>query len=198
MKIDTEHLHYWMMAIRQSPYPMRTLDAFWRGQVTSKEWLIEQLTPLIEKPVTIDIHGGWVGLLASMLFQSEIPINYIYSTDIDPTCEPIATMMNKQEQIDGKFQAITADICNVFSFGDVIINTSCEHMSQDQYDTWLQHRNKDALIVIQSNNYDLPEHIRTAKSLEEFKNQSNINSIWSGSLSTQMYDRWMIMGYKNI
>ena len=110
MKIDTEHLHFWMQAIRQSSDPNRTLDAFWRGQMQSKEWLIEHLRPLVNVPSRIDIHGGWVGVLASMIFQSEIPARYICSVDIDPTCEPIATMMNKHEEIDGKFRAITGDI----------------------------------------------------------------------------------------
>jgi len=41
MNIDLEHLHYWMNAIRQSPDPMRTLDAFWSGQIKSKERLID-------------------------------------------------------------------------------------------------------------------------------------------------------------
>jgi hypothetical protein len=43
MNIDTEHLHYWMNAVRQSPDPMRTMDAFWQGQMRSKEWLINCL-----------------------------------------------------------------------------------------------------------------------------------------------------------
>ena len=198
MQIDTEHLHYWMQAIRQSPDPIRTLDAFWSGQIKSKEWLIEQLKPFVHKPSFIEIHGGWVGVLASMLFQSDIPISYIWSTDIDPTCEPIATMMNKQEQIDGKFKAITADICSAMSFGDLIINTSCEHMTQEQYDIWLKRLPKDSLIVLQSNNYNLPEHVRPAMSLDEYKKQSKMNAMWSGSLTTQMYERLIIIGYKNV
>ena len=47
MKIDLEHLHYWMCAIRESKDPMRTLDAFWRGQLTSKEWLVDTLVYVI-------------------------------------------------------------------------------------------------------------------------------------------------------
>jgi hypothetical protein len=43
MQIDTEHLHHWMRAIRNSKNPMRTMDAFWRGQILSKEWLIKEL-----------------------------------------------------------------------------------------------------------------------------------------------------------
>ena len=194
MKIDTEHLHYWMQAIRQSPDPKRTLDAFWRGQMQSKEWLIENLQPLVNSPSRIDIHGGWVGVLASMIFQSKIPARYICSVDIDPTCEPIATMMNKHEEIDGKFRAITGDMCTVPVSGNVIVNTSCEHITQEQYETWLARLPKDSIVVLQSNNYDIPEHVRIAQTLEEFKKQSHLIELWSGMLKTQLYTRWMIIG----
>lgn len=201
MKIDTEHLHYWMNAIRQSDDPKRVLDAFWRGQIQSKEWLIEILThhiPIKADRVSIEIHGGWVGVLASMLFQSHIPIRHIVSLDIDPACESVATMMNKIEEHDGKFRAITGDMCNLISFVDVVINTSCEHITQSQYETWLGKRNKDQLLVLQSNNYKIAEHVRTADSLAEFIEQSHIDVVWSGSLKTQLYDRWMIIGQTNV
>lgn len=194
MQIDTEHLHYWMQAIRQSPDPKRTLDAFWRGQIQSKEWLIEHLQPLINRPSRIDIHGGWVGVLASMIFQSEIPARYICSVDIDPTCEPIATMMNKHEEIDGKFRAITGDMCTVPVSGNVIVNTSCEHITQEKYETWLARLPKDSIVVLQSNDYNIPEHVRIAQTLEEFKKQSHLTELWSGMLKTQLYTRWMIIG----
>jgi hypothetical protein len=197
MQIDTEHLHYWMQAIRQSPDPLRTMDAFWSGQLKSKEWLIEALSmqySVKDDPVSIEIHGGWVGVLASMLFQSKIPIKRIYSLDIDPTCEPIATMMNKGEEIQGRFQAMTGDMCNLISFVDVVINTSCEHITQEQYATWIGKRTKDQLLVLQSNNYDIPEHVRTAESIEEFKEQSGINVLWAGELELPLYKRFMIIG----
>jgi len=197
MQIDTEHLHFWMQAIRQSPDPMRTMDAFWQGQLKSKEWLINALgTQFSGKDdlVSIEIHGGWVGVLASMLFQSKIPIKRITSLDIDPTCEPIATMMNKGEEIQGRFQASTGDMCNLISFVDVVINTSCEHITQEQYEIWLGKRTKDQLLVLQSNNYKIDEHIRIADSLEEFKEQSHINVVWEGELELPLYTRWMIIG----
>ena len=196
MLVDTNHLHYWMNAVRISPDPMRTLDAFWRGQVSSKEWLIENLEPFVTEPVRIDIHGGWVGVLASMIFQSSIPIRYICSVDLDPSCEPVATMMNKIEEQDGKFRAITADMCAVPIIGDVVINTSCEHITQEQYELWLARLPKDSIVVLQSNDYAIPEHVRISKTLEQFKEQSHLNEVWSGSLKTQMYTRWMIIGTK--
>jgi hypothetical protein len=196
MQINTEHLHHWMQAIRQSPDPMRTMDAFWSGQLKSKEWLITNLRNHVTKFVTIDIHGGWVGVLASMLFQSDVPILNIRSIDIDSTCEPIAVNMNKIEEITGRFRAVTADMCAIRSDADVIINTSCEHVTQDQYDLWLSGHPQNSLLVLQSNDYDIPEHVRTADSINTFKEQCGINVIWAGELALPLYKRFMIIGRK--
>jgi hypothetical protein len=196
MKIDTEHLHFWMNAIRESNNPMRTLDAFWSGQMKSKEWLIDNLEPFVTKPSRIEIHGGWVGVLASMIFQSKIPARYIASVDIDPLCQHVATMMNKIEEQDGKFKAITHDMCTVPVHGDVIINTSCEHITQEQYNTWLERMPINSLLVLQSNNYKIAEHIRIAESVDEFAEQSKIQVLWQGELQLQLYKRFMIIGKK--
>jgi hypothetical protein len=195
MQINTEHLHHWMQAIRQSPDPMRTMDAFWSGQLKSKEWLITNLRNHVTKFVTIDIHGGWVGVLASMLFQSNVPILNIRSIDIDPVCEPIAVNMNKIEEMTGRFRAVTADMCAIRSDADVVINTSCEHITQDQYDLWLSGMPYSSLLILQSNNYDIPEHVRTANTLEQFKEQCHLEQIyWAGELELPLYTRFMIIG----
>lgn len=193
--VDTEHLHYWMQAIRQSPDPMRTMDAFWSGQLNSKEWLITNLSKNVKKVVSIDIHGGWVGVLASMLFQSDIYIKHIRSVDIDPTCESIANMMNKKEEIAGMFRAVTSDMCEIRSDADVIINTSCEHITQDQYELWVSGMPRNSLLVLQSNNYNINEHVRIANNLDEFKDQCQLGSIlYAGELDLPLYKRFMIIG----
>jgi hypothetical protein len=197
MNIDTEHLHYWMQAIRQSSDPMRTMDAFWSGQLKSKEWLILNLRKHVKKFVTVDIHGGWVGVLASMLFQSDVPVLSIRSVDIDPSCEPIASNMNKMEEMVGKFRAVTADMCAIRSDADVIINTSCEHITQDQYDFWLTGHPRNSLLVLQSNNYRIEEHVRIADTLNTFKEQCHLsNVIWEGELELPLYTRYMVIGYQ--
>jgi hypothetical protein len=172
------------------------MDAFWSGQLKSKEWLIRNLTPYIDDFVTVDIHGGWVGVLASLMFQSEIGPSYkhIRSVDIDSTCESIATMMNKKEEIAGRFRAVSADMCDIRSDADVVINTSCEHISQDQFDLWKLGMPHNSLLVLQSNNYIIPEHVRTADSLEHFKQQCGINVIWAGKLELPLYTRFMVIG----
>ena len=194
MQINTEHLHHWMQAIRQSPDPKRTMDAFWSGQLKSKEWLITNLCTHVKQFVSIDIHGGWVGVLASMIFQSDMPVTNIRSVDIDPMCEPIAVNMNKIEEMGGKFRAVTADMCEIRSDADVIINTSCEHITQDQFELWKSGMPHNSLLVLQSNNYNIPEHVRTVKDLEEFKQQCNIDVLWAGELVLPLYTRYMIIG----
>ena len=205
MKIDTEHLHFWMQAIRQSSDPVRTMDAFWSGQIKSKEWLIGALELVVHPkvdcvmptPFSIDIHGGWVGVLASMIFQSRIPVASIRSIDIDPVCESIATVMNKLEEIEGKFKAVTADMCNLRSDADIIVNTSCEHITQDQYELWLAGLPHNSLLILQSNNYDIPEHVRTAIDIEQFKIQCRLSKIiWAGELELPLYKRFMVIGQK--
>jgi hypothetical protein len=103
-------------------------------------------------------------------------------------------MMNKPEEMIGKFRAITADMCTVRSDADVIINTSCEHITQYEYDMWLSGMPHNSLLVLQSNNYNIPEHIRTAQSLEDFKEQCGINVLWAGELELPLYTRYMIIG----
>ena len=185
-----------MQAIRDSQDSMRTLDAFWAGQIKSKEWLIENLRPYITEEVSIDIHGGWVGVLASMLFQSGIPISKIRNVDIDHTVQATANTMNKLEEISGKFTSLLANMCDISSDHDVIINTSCEHISQQQYDSWLSKQSKDSLIVLQSNNYQIDEHIRIANNLTEFEQQSQIDILLSEKLMLPLYTRYMIIGKK--
>jgi len=198
MQINLEHFHHWMQAVRQSPDPMRTMDAFWSGQMQSKDWLCIELRKHVHNFVTIDIHGGWVGTLASMLFQSNIPVKTIRSIDIDPDCEKIATIMNSLESQSGKFRAVTADMCAIRSDADVIINTSCEHITQDEYDLWLSGHPQNSLIVLQSNNYQIPEHVRTANSLDDFINQSDLDVLYKGEKTLQLYTRYMIIGHKRV
>jgi hypothetical protein len=94
----------------------------------------------------------------------------------------------------GKFRAVTADMCAIRSDADVVINTSCEHITQDQYDLWLSGMPHNTLFVLQSNNYEIPEHVRIASTLEEFKSQCGIDVMWAGELELPLYTRWMIIG----
>jgi hypothetical protein len=86
-------------------------------------------------------------------------------------------------------------MCEIHSDADVVINTSCEHITQDQYDLWLSGMPYNSLLVLQSNNYNITEHIRTAQSLDEFKEQCHLEKVlWAGQLELPLYTRWMVIG----
>ena len=198
MKVNIQDVLFWMDAIRNSDDRYRTLESFWKGQVNSKVWLTEQLTGFVPvRPLNIVIYGGWNGVLASILFNSNIAVRRITSVDIDPVCEDIATTVNKRYEIEGKFSAVTADMCEYTIDADVVINTSCEHISQQQYDKWLNNQPDTASFVLQSNNYfELDEHIRCSTDLDDFVRMSNINSYLRKTLETPKYERYMIIGKK--
>lgn len=197
MNIDTHHLHYWMQAIRQSNNPMRTMEAFWSGQLKSKEWLILHLSNFIHQESDIEIHGGWVGVLASMIFQSNLPIKNIISVDIDPLCKHVSEEMNRIEHTQGKFKAEISDMIYRHPRTDIVINTSAEHITQAQHDIWLSNMLDNQIIVLQSNDYAIDEHIRIAKNLDDFTEQAKLSKIiFKGELELPMYKRFMIIGYK--
>lgn len=184
-----------MDAIRNSSDRYRTLESFWKGQVRSKVWLAKQLEQMVTEPSKIVIHGGWNGVLASILFNSNLPITEIHSYDIDPDCEVTASTVNKRQEMEGRFRAILGDCTRQLYRADVIINTICEHLTQEEYDRWLRLTTDDALIVLQSNDYfDCDEHVRCAQTIEEFEEQSGINVLWRGEHETLQYTRFMLIG----
>ena len=198
MKIDIQDVLFWMDAIRNSDDRYRTLESFWKGQVNSKVWLAENLVGFVPvRPLNIVIYGGWNGVLASILFNSKIAVKHITSVDIDPVCEDIANTVNKRYEIDSKFSAVTADMCEYTTDADVVINTSCEHITQEQYEQWLNNQPDDAVFVLQSNNYfKHQEHVRCSIDLTDFTRMSKIKPFYRGTLDTPNYERYMIIGKK--
>jgi hypothetical protein len=201
MKIDIDHILFWMDAIRNSSNKDRTLESFWKGQIKSKIWLIDNLMTYVpSSDITIVIHGGWNGVLASLLFQTTLKISKIVSIDIDRSCEDTANTMNKIEEIEGRFQAVTCDMTEYYYkfIPNIVINTSCEHITQETYEKWLSNVPKESIIVLQSNDYfELNEHIRCANDIDEFIEQSKIKVFSYDILELPKYNRFMIIGRRD-
>ena len=204
MKIEIEDIKFWMDAIRNSEDRDRTLESFWGGQLLSKKWLIENLEKIVTKitNANIVIHGGWNGVLSSMLFNSNIGIQNIVSVDIDPRVKETALTINKRYEIEGRFKAVVSDMCkyDYDERADIVINTSCEHITNEQYNQWLDKIPKNSLIVLQSNNYfDLDEHINCHDTLKSFEESSKINIVYSNQLELPHvnYKRFMLIGNKD-
>jgi len=178
-------------------YPnARWKDVFRENQLESKSWLVKQLQHWDTDLGIVYICGGWYGVLSSMLFISKLPINRIYSYDIDPFSTQIANDINSFKHIN-RFMAITEDIHNLdYNKCDTIINTSCEHITN--FSDWYDNIPDNKLLALQSNNVsNLDEHINCVESLEEFKQQCYIsNLLYSGELNFDNFTRYMLIGRK--
>lgn len=186
-----------MNVLRDSPEAQRyrLLECFWESQIASKAWLINALKSLdLKIKGDVYIFGGWYGILASLI-KDELSCQNVYSVDIDETCEVVG------RKLDNRIKFITANMEN-FTFPSsnvgLIINTSTEHVTQHTFDKWLSNVPLEVPIVLQGNDFfSCSEHVRCAKSLEQFSIKNPLESIkYKGELDCKQFTRFMIIGYK--
>lgn len=155
-------------------------DAFSRGQLRSKKWLIDMVTALeIDLGDTIYVCAGWYGVLSALMFE-RIDVKNIYSFDIDPSTDNPADTLNKEYIMDNmRFKSFVNDVrelkyesqtlpVNHYKYSDAttfektstmheiaaptcIINTSCEHI--EDFDVWFSSIPKGTLVIMQNNNF---------------------------------------------
>jgi|TARA_B110000858_G_scaffold41072_1_gene46808 hypothetical protein len=198
---------YFERAVMDSRYPR---DAFSKGQLASKSWLLGELYKITPLPsnMTVAILGCWIGSLVEPLLNA-LTIERIYGLDIDAKSIEMAEKFNQKHVANGwKFKGVVADVsildCNHMEFEtggelikispDCIINTSCEHMNTE----WFKSAGSDQLIVMQTNNSpDFEGHINPVASLNEMEALYPLRkSMYSGQLVTPSYTRFMQIGWK--
>ena len=203
MYIDLKDIAFWMDAIRNSENHYSVLESFWKGQLQSKEWLINSLRnyiPVNKTKLDIVIHGGWNGVLASLLYNSGLPVNQVRSVDIDENCQSVASMINKRQEMLAKFLAVTADMCfyEYEYHPDIVINTSTEHLTVEKYNQWFEKIPSGSLIVLQNNDYkELSEHVNCYDTVDDFVKSCNLKKVFfSDTLKLPLYDRFLVIGSK--
>lgn len=204
--LKPQEIIHWFNALRNlsDDQRYRGLEAFWAGQIDSKVWLVDQLNKIHHRDGNIYIFGGWIGVLASILFQaSTFKIHKIRSIDLDPWCEVVADNLCKpHEMVDWNFKARTSDMASYdYEWGidpTIVINTSTEHVSQETYNAWYNKIPTGTVVVAQGNNFfSCPEHVRCSSDLEEFKQQNLVvNPLYSGQLPHDLYTRYMAIWVK--
>lgn len=202
MQVNLDDVAFWMDAVRNSENSYGVLESFWKGQLKSKVWLIENLKHCVQKNKSqnIVIHGGWNGVLASLLFNSNIDVEHITNVDIDVETKGPASDICKRQEMEGRFIHVVQDMEH-FTYAnvpDIVINTSTEHITAEKYKNWLSQVPNESLIVLQNNNYyELPEHINCFNNVEDFAVHSGLGNILKkDSLELPLYDRFLLIGYK--
>lgn len=176
-------------------------DAFSSGQISSKIWLCEELERTNWSSNLTYIYGGWYGVLGFLLLsRGNFQVDKIRSLDIDPSCQPVADMLNENwVWQEWRFKAFTQD-CNLYEeqFGDLIINTSTEHFESME---WFDRIPKGTRVVLQGNNMPHDDHYITTNSIEEFKKTYTLTEyVFEGSKDfiypNWKFTRFLIIGIK--
>ena len=206
--------HQYIKTIRLFP-DANWKDALSRGQLRSKQWIVDSIKQ-INKPLgTVYLCAGWYGTLAYLLFSNNISIDKIRSFDIDESCWNIAETLNKNYVMQNwKFKASTMNIhdieypghfktlrsngteCELWDKPDTIINTSCEHIID--FKSWYNKIPTGTLLILQSNNFfEIEDHVNCYKNVQEFITDCPMSELqFADELDCGEYKRFMIIGQK--
>lgn len=201
---------------RSGEDPKFIQDAFSRGQVLSKIWLVTELAKIQKDFKMIHVHAGWMGQIRLYLDQVGINYNKMRIFDIDPIVMELSDKVFNNSQLkDWRVKSAYFDITDVSqifrdgyaytptnnitekSLPDCVINTSCEHFDNDWYYK-LQIRSEgwNNLVAIQTNNFhSIEDHINTVHSLDEMKMKYPMDKLlYEGELELNGYTRYMLIG----
>lgn len=152
------------------------------NQIKNKRWLLKYLQPYLDmyKDPKIVVAAGWHGLAAHMIDRE------VVSFDMDPACKKIKLFPNV------KYQTSKIEDFDPSSF-DIIICTSCEHISDEVINDFLSRKSPTSIAVLQSNDYYyIKDHINCKQNCEEFANSINARILDKFTLKCDKYDRFMI------
>lgn len=176
----------------QRDFDLDLCDAFSKGQLLSKSWLVEMLLEYFPaEKLNLIVCGGWYGTLSSILFSNLYHMPTITSIDIDPNCAEVANALNAERWAMGVFDAHTEDMYHAdYSTYDLVINTSCEHIPN--MSTWLAGIPSGTYLLLQSNNfYGGAGHINCVESGYDIAPGMNI--IDMAELVLPDYKRFMVL-----
>ena len=214
--IDVLYKYY-----REGHDPTALQDAFSRGQVQSKIWLVNELAKIKTDFSMVFVLAGWFGQLIRYFDQAGITYNNARIMDIDPNACIVSDRIFNTSRIENYLvKSVELDLTDpswLFRTGceyqlknystgnltkektnpDLIINTSSEHFHEDWFHKFI-HRPlvSDPLFVIQSNNlFGVTEHINAVHSIDEMKLKFPMTRLeYSGELQLKGYKRFMLIG----
>ena len=162
----------------------------------SKKWLADKLFELYGyNEGKFYVAGGWYGMMAYHLRQKwpGEEMN-IVSADCDPMCEDYAWDLFGDADID--FRTVDVNDEQDFSEYSGIINTSCEHMEQEDLVSIIERKNPNTWICFQTNDFDdLNSHINCFDTSGEFERSLNLDTVkYSGTIALGGFNRHMVIG----
>lgn len=171
-------------------------------QLKGKQWLVDTLEPFLSEDLKdIIILGSWYGLNGMLLRQKIDNDIKIWNVDSDPLCEKYGKKLQGNNNDYKHNYSITDDALDYFftraEAYQLIINTSCEHMEQEDIRLIVGAKPKDTMICFQSNNYhSVQSHINTHVSIDSFVESLNLAVVlWKGEMQVnEECTRYMVIG----
>lgn len=162
----------------------------------SKEWLAKEFYKIYNHSAGhFYVVGGWYGMMAYQLRKvwSNASMN-ITSSDMDPMCDFYGWELFYDQDI--AFETIDVNDKLDFSKYSAIINTSCEHMEQEDLIEIIKRKPTNTWICFQTNDYnDLDSHINCWPTAKTFANSLGLRQIaYVGSLDLGDFNRHMVIG----
>ncbi len=164
-------------------------DSLSEGQLQSKLKIVEILKEFNLKPERPIFIGHWHGLLPLMLNQLgfiESALGYEKSQFWSDFSLKLNSKWNWHSEC---ADVAIADFMNC----DLIINTSCEHMSSD----WFNRVPTGTRLILQSTDYEHVQHVNRMTSLQEFTNSlPHLDIRFSAENQFEVYKRFSVFGVK--
>lgn len=177
-------------------------DSFSKTQYKSKKWLVETLAKhKLPSAPSILILGGWYGSFLIPMLQEQYPDCSILLTDKHSEPLSVAEYLHQARYMGtSKIRMGVVDVENNIERiqgqrFDVIINTSCEHMTNLHN---IRVANPEALYVFQAcDEKNDPGHINIIESTDQLIDQCRLDEVlFRGRLDLGHKNRFMVIGKK--
>ena len=169
-------------------------DSFSETQFISKKWLVDTLVKQnYPHDPSILILGGWYGSYLVPMLNQTIKPSKIYFNDVNENCLRVAKKLHRPSNI--SFHCFDATTPYSHFNADIVINTSCEHMSEY---TEMLREGPQCLYVLQTcDNRNDPGHINTSSSTEEFLEKLHLSKVRTTVRRNLGHkNRFMVIGQK--
>lgn len=136
--------------------------------------------------------GSWMGF-KTKLFSEYYGLS-ITELELDERCKAVSEIWNSDNKnYDGHVQGDATKLDKEF-YKDfkTVINPSCEHMS----DEWYYNIPDGTFMILQSNDFNIPQHTNIVKNVQEMKEKYKMKDIYSCTLQCTVYQRFTLAGIK--
>lgn len=167
-------------------------ESFRPNQIDCKSWLVEEIANTNLQWDNVLVLGSWNGILLYELMSVSCDVTHYTFVDINDDVHMHRDVYFECNNLTKNYTSVTcrADEVSDFADYDLIINTSCEHMSPVP----VVH---GPTYALQSNDYTaIKEHTNCVKDAKQLQTQYGLtNHFYRGTKKMANYNRFMVIGY---